>query len=463
MRLGEYFVFDTSACRFYKIDELTYKFLKLCRSRSIMAAKKALLKGRKFFTKAINGVAKEIALLSENGLFDVPDYSISDEEIQKELDRSCSRPITGIELALAETCNLACKYCYCGTCRDMPNKGLMSEKVAHQAVDWLFKNSGNAKKVGITLFGGEPLLNKPVIYSLVEYSQRLGKQHGKTVTYSMTTNATLLDDEFLAFIKKHNIIVMVSLDGPRKIHDAQCPTHDGKGSYNLATAGAKRMLTHRPVSVRCTATHPVPNLKELSDFFKDFGFGRALIGPTISPAHNTTPYDFTDEDFKELSRQNEALIPEMLEKSAIYAPFERLIARIDKCSSKGGSVKCGACHNCIFVDATGALFPCHRFGGMKEWQIGHISREPDIERYKKFWKDYRRSLVSCESCWAWPVCKGPCPWETVRPDGTFDKTIRFCEFRRHGVESAAYIYAWRQEHAKDKTAKQPKETKAIDC
>lgn len=37
---------------------------------------------------------------------------------------------------------------------------------------------------------------------------------------------------------------MVALDGPRKIHDAQCPTKDGKGSYIQATAGAKRALEH---------------------------------------------------------------------------------------------------------------------------------------------------------------------------------------------------------------------------
>jgi uncharacterized protein len=172
-RLEDYFVFDTSTCHFYKIDEITYDFLKLCLKYSIKDAQKKLLKKRKFLPELINSVAQEIAILSDNGLFDIPDYSMQDEEIKRGLNRAYLAPITGIELALADTCNLACKYCYCGTSRNMPVSGLMTEDIAHQAVKWLFDASGRASKVNITFLGGEPLLNKPVIRSIVEYSQDL--------------------------------------------------------------------------------------------------------------------------------------------------------------------------------------------------------------------------------------------------------------------------------------------------
>ena len=71
----------------------------------------------------------------------------------------------------------------------------MSEDVARQAITWLFENSAGVPEVSITLFGGEPLLNKPVFRFAIEYSQELAKQYNKKVGYSMTTNATLLDDE----------------------------------------------------------------------------------------------------------------------------------------------------------------------------------------------------------------------------------------------------------------------------
>lgn len=46
--------------------------------------------------------------------------------------------------------------------------------------------------------------------------------------------------------------------------------------------------------------HPMPNLKEIVDFFDDFGFNHAIIGATVNPAQSPSPVDFTEEDFAEL-------------------------------------------------------------------------------------------------------------------------------------------------------------------
>lgn len=452
-KLGEFFVFDTTSCNFYKIDNITYHFLKLCFEMSIDDAEAKLIASGQFTKNALASVANEIRILAENGLFDTPDYSMSSEQLQESLDSAYKTPIMGLELALAESCNLACKYCYCGTSRNMPNNGLMTEEIAKKAVLWLFEVAKNAKspKVNITLFGGEPLLNKPVIYAIIDYSQKLSKEYAKKVAYCMTTNATLLDDAFLEYAKKYHINIMVSLDGPKSIHDAQCPMHNGSGSFDLAAAGAKRLLKQSRATVRCTMAHPAPKLKELIDFFENFGFSRAIIGPTINPAFSPSSVDFTDADFLELARQEEDLIPWILEKSLKkeklqYSPFHKFLARIQNCKPKTDVKKCGACHGCTFVGADGSLFPCHRFGGMKEWQIGHISVPPDYEKFKIFWAKYRNSLKNCESCWAWAICKGPCPWEIMKNDGTFNVNSRFCNFLKKRIEGAAYIYAWLEEH-----------------
>lgn len=73
----------------------------------------------------------------------------------------------------------------------------------------------------------------------------------------MTTNGTLLDDEIIGYIKKYNFGLMVSLDGPQKLHDKQCPTQGGKGSYEMAVKGIKRLMARRrAVTVRGTMVHP---------------------------------------------------------------------------------------------------------------------------------------------------------------------------------------------------------------
>jgi uncharacterized protein len=395
-------------------------------------------------------IAAEVAILSKHGLFDTPDYSISKEKLEKELSYRYNSSWNKLELALAETCNLACRYCYCSTCRDVPEQGLMPENIARQAITWLFAMSGRSNSVNITFFGGEPLLNKPVLRFSIEYSQRLAKLHGKKVFYSMTTNGTLLDDEVIGFIKKYNFGLMVSLDGPPKIHNRQCPTRDGKESFELAASGIKKLMSRRrSVTVRCTMAHPVPRMLDLIEFFEDFGFTRIVLGRTVSPV-NPSPIDCTEEDFSECARQEQQeIIPWIIQKIARgetpkYFPYAHFIEKQEKGESSVhvSPFKCGACRGTTTVGADGYLYPCHRFVGMQNWKIGNIQeRGPDYEKCKQFWRDYRATIAGpCESCWMWTQCHGPCPWEIAKADGTFHNP-RYCEHARSYFGFAAYVYA----------------------
>ena len=178
-KLGEPFVYVLSTSQFFHIDAPTYRLLDLCLIMPIEDAASQLASETQQSPEEIETIVSEVRFLAANGLFDVPDFSISDDEIERQLDRRYEGPWTKLELALAETCNLACKYCYCETFRDQPRKGLMSKKVAKDAIDWLFSACGNAKKLDITLFGGEPLTNKPVFRFLMDYSHRLARSHGR--------------------------------------------------------------------------------------------------------------------------------------------------------------------------------------------------------------------------------------------------------------------------------------------
>ncbi|MBI5821379.1 MAG: radical SAM protein [Verrucomicrobia bacterium] len=452
--LGERLVYDTSSCRFYRINEPTHRYLDLCRTCSIKEARAQLLTDGRFSSEVVDSVAREAALLAKHGLFDVPDYSITTKTLEQQLNERYSTSWTKLELALAETCNLACKYCYCGTCREIvPNQGLMSETVARQAITWLFAVSGRNKNVSITFFGGEPLLNKPVLRFAINYSQRLAKLHGKKVSYSMTTNGTLLDEEVIGYIKRYNFGLMVSLDGPPEIHDAQCPTRGGRGSFDMAAAGIKKLMARRrAVTVRCTMTHPVPRMLNLIKFFEAFGFTRIVLGRAVNPMHPSLA-DCTEDDLAECDRQErEELIPWMLEKLAAgetpkYFPYASFIAEQEKDTrtSEASPFKCGACRGTTTVGADGTLYPCHRYVGMQAWRIGNITDGPDEKRCKQFWRDYRASIDHhCESCWLWMQCKGPCPWEISRADGSFCKPHRHCDLVKRYAESAAYVYARKQ-------------------
>ena len=389
----------------------------------------------------------EVATLEAAGFFDPVESALPDDSaFARALEDHYAGDWCRLELSLSERCNLACRYCYCGTCRDeVPNSGMMSFDTARKAIEWLFAHSGKGD-VTLTFFGGEPLLNKTVLRQSIDLCERLAAERGVKTEYVMTTNGTLLDDEAIDLIKRHEFGLMVSLDGPKALHDAQCPTRDGQGSWDLAVAGIRRLMARRRrVTVRCTMAHPIPDMMGLVRFFDDFGFTRIVLGPVENPMFPSA-CDFTDEDrLSEERQREERIIPWMLAETAAgrkpkYDPFEDLEADLERPEPPAPSpFRCGACHGTTTVGADGVLYPCHRFVGLKAWAVGDIDRGPDLERCRQFWRDYRACIKeTCSRCWAYRLCGGPCPWSIARKDGSFALNERACEATRRWIMQGAW-------------------------
>jgi len=448
---GERFAFHLGTQRFIQLTPLAYAYLELRLSMPHRAALDALRRQNGHSEEELGLLGKEFAAVAGEDFFSVPDYRIPGEELERQLVQRYAVLWTRLELALAETCNLACKYCYCSSCRDMENQGLMSEVVARKAIDWLFMKSGNAKELGITLFGGEPLLNRDVFQFVMEYSDARAKETHKTIRYTMTTNGTLLDDMAIHYIKKHNFGLMVSLDGPPEIHDAQCPFRDGRGSFDAAAAGIKRLMKRRKrVTVRCTMSNRRPRMVDLIRFFEEFGFSRIVLGRVVSPVR-PTPLDCTEDTLAEFSRQEETEVLEWIfdefkaGRKPKYFPYDTFIrerAKPREGEQPGLSIfRCGACRGTMTVGADGRLYPCHRYVGMQQFVIGDIDTGPDIEKAKDYWRRYYHAIRSrCESCWARTLCEGPCPWEISSADGEFVNPHRHCAYTYRYYHRAAYVH-----------------------
>ena len=265
-----HFVFHHASGRFIRVSPEAYDLLEL---RERLSAEEATAAFRARHPDAASVLA-DVAALEAEGFFEPAEPPVKDDaEFEDELEKRFSGPCNTLVLTVASGCNLACRYCYCGVCRDeLPDKGLMPEATALQAVDRLFAAADPKVGVRITFFGGEPLLNKPVIRSVVARCNELAAARGQKAGYSITTNATLMDDETADLIIKNNFGLMASLDGPQPLHDGQCPTRAGGGSFALAAAGIRKLLARGArVTVRCTMAHPAPDALELIRFFSDFG------------------------------------------------------------------------------------------------------------------------------------------------------------------------------------------------
>jgi uncharacterized protein len=102
--------------------------------------------------------------------------------------------IKAICLHVAHDCNLRCRYCFAGTGPFKGKRELMDTETGRRALDFLLNNSGPRMRGEVDFFGGEPLLNLPVIKELIAYGKKIFNQAGKEIKFTLTTNAVGLDE-----------------------------------------------------------------------------------------------------------------------------------------------------------------------------------------------------------------------------------------------------------------------------
>lgn len=447
-RCGERFVYIARARRFYHIDELAFALLTRCRTQPLSDARQALLSAQAYSSEAIDEVCAEIEHLAGEGLFDPPERPWTAAWVESAVENRLKGATTRLQLALTESCNLACKYCYNGTCRDVERQGAMPAETAQRALEWLIDASRDEPKISLTLFGGEPLLNQPVFRFLTEAGFECAGRRGKQLRFSMTTNGTLLSDEVITAIKRHGFGLLISMDGPPEVHDRQRPYKDGRGSAADVVEGVRRLRRQRSrVTVRCTLSKNAPRLLDLVEYFERLGFTRIGFAPATNPMAPTA-LDCERAEFEEFHRQyDEEILDWMVGqfetgKIPIHFPYASFIREQGAgAKQRRRHLPCGVTRGQTTVGADGVFYPCHRFLGMSHFRMGHISQGPDHDRIRRFWRDYYEALApACGACWAHTLCNGSCAWGLATAEGGFRQPDSWrCAFIRKAIERSAYV------------------------
>lgn len=394
---------------------------------------------------AAREVLDEMNALRKAGAFQ-PEEMESPQESNAYIRRLQKKISTDITLIVARACNLGCKYCYAEGGSFGRKPALMSPETARRAVDYAFRRSAGASQIGIVFFGGEPLLNFPVIKDVVEYSQKRGKAEGKKIFYSMTTNGTLLSEEAIDLICRHRFGLKVSMDGPQAVQDLMRPFKDGRGSYGVVAGNLKKLIKRRgSLSVRATVTNRFLDVNALAAFFEDFGFTRIGFGYSTGTCFEKDQFHLGDEEMESLFAADEKTVDILFEKLSSgkrvrYDPFSGLLETIH--NREKTRMRCGLARGCSSVDVDGTIYPCHRYVGMENYAIGDLDTGIVPEKAFDVIRDYYEVKRFCwKTCWARSICGGPCPWYVAHPDGHHrapDKT--HCDFIRRNFEFGIWLY-----------------------
>jgi uncharacterized protein len=147
-----------------------------------------------------------------------------------------------IVFKITERCNLDCDYCYFFHAGDTswkqhpPTASLdVFRDVVRFAID--ASRRYRIRHIGIIFHGGEPLLIKKAVFAQMCSVLRTHEHADLRFDIRLQTNATLIDDEWIALFIEYRVKVGVSLDGPRDINDAHRLDKAGKSSYDATVRG----------------------------------------------------------------------------------------------------------------------------------------------------------------------------------------------------------------------------------
>lgn len=298
-------------------------------------------------------------------------------------------------LNLTDECTHRCKMCFVNF-----NPRRMSFQVADAAVQFVIKNCKEGEKYGeyhkpsIIFFGGEPLLEyDTIIVPLV-------KKYGTEVTWSITTNGYLLDEDKIDFLRKNYVNILLSFDGDKYTQDLQRPLKNGNGSFDNNVKNLPYYILRYPRSeMRATVTkESIPYLYENFLFAEKMGFHSVDF-----IMDSRVEISYSDEDEKELQNQMDKIATHIISKlilekdqvielNTLISAFTQIDAIQKNPTFNNGVWRCGMGTTSVGVAVDGTIYPCQEESSTSSESIGDVFHGIDKQKHWTHLQNYMDAI-----------------------------------------------------------------------
>jgi uncharacterized protein len=314
---------------------------------------------------------------------------------------------------VGDRCNLACTYCYEETpAGRYAVAGNMSKELLSKLVEDAFENERGGE-ITFNWHGGEPLLAGREFYKLaIEFQQQSNTRNVKVVNV-IQTNGTIVDDEWITFLKEFDFRVGVSVDGPIDLHDIARVNFAGKGTFDPVIAAIRKLRgADIPLSVITVVTES--HLGRGCDLYrllasegvKHFDVHPAFPGSLGRPALSPASYSsFVIELFEAWLSGDDIGMSIGVVKDALQAFM-------------GGNPSIcyhnGSCSQIVAIEPDGNVVPCTRPFNRELFTFGNATKDKLHEiasnsRSQTFREQDITSQDAAKTCRWYSMCHNGCP------------------------------------------------------
>nr|WP_162990788.1 Cys-rich peptide radical SAM maturase CcpM [Maliibacterium massiliense] len=329
-------------------------------------------------------------------------------------------------LQVTQQCNFRCEYCiYSGAYEHQRqhSQRRMTFETAKKAIDFYLAHSDDAKLAMFGFYGGEPLLEYDLIKKCVLYIE--SQVEGKPIRFSITTNATLLDDERIDFLVEHEFSILISLDGNKEEHDRSRKFISGEGTFDTVIRNVKRIRERHPTYMKNiqfnAVMNPQGNLACVLEFFAvdEVLADSMVMFNDINTKDLKMPMD-QEENFWLLRRYEHLkcclnYIGKLDKKYTspmarraflnVKLSYKQMLkhAKLSPCAHHGGPCIPGVMR--LFVTVDGRLFPCQVVSETSDYYcIGTLDSGLDMQRMGRLLNNGEITASECMDCWKLALC-----------------------------------------------------------
>lgn len=345
---------------------------------------------------------------------------------------------TQIVLNLTDDCNLACRYCFV---QQKPN--YMTLQIAKDAIDYIVKNYNFKKENNllrktetvktVIFFGGEPMLMfDKIIVPLINYIENT--YDIKEFQFHITTNGTLLNKDNIDFLKKYNIVPLLSIDGNKITQDYNRPCkHSEHSSFDLIYNNIPYILKNFPKTIFRSTVYK----DTIQYLFENFLFAESMGFKKYTCIPDCRSQNWTTQDIEDYKNQLFLIYNYILNK---YQNHEKPTMNFNNMSKAMSNIlfndinlamdeetdidyfispfRCGLGIISCSVNYKGEIFSCQEQDSREYgeyFHIGNIYDGIDVKKHHQLLIDYLTAERKCEdetfcsSCLLNHQCCSGCP------------------------------------------------------
>ncbi len=353
------------------------------------------------------------------------------------------KPFHVMTKPIGPICNLDCEYCFYLKKEDLYPE-TKSFRMTDDVLETYVRQYIEAQPTNEVVFafqGGEPTLMGLHFFEKVIAYQKQYKRRGMTIQNTLQTNGTLLNDDWAIFLKQHNFLVGISLDGPPKLHDKYRFDKQGRPSHEQVVRGIRYLQAHQvDYNILCVVNeHNAQKPVEIYNYIKSLDVDFIQFIPIVEHFGNGDHVSPRSVGAKQYGQFLSAIFDEWVQKDVgrIFVQIFDIALEAWLGYNPSLCIFNETCGSALALEHNGDLYSCDHYVE-PEYLVGNINQQTMKELIEsdfqiKFGNDKKDTLPQyCLDCEVKFMCNGGCPKNRFikTPDGE-DGLNYLCEGYRH--------------------------------